>query len=71
MGEAIVLGLKVAEFVVTPSFVEKSLLFRKALPKGYENFTAIGIDGAGNPVGFNSPNKEIITFDLISAGKKL
>ncbi|WP_286166441.1 hypothetical protein [Bacillus sp. E(2018)] len=34
-----------AEFVATPSFVEKSLYFRKALPKGYENFVAIGIDG--------------------------
>jgi hypothetical protein len=46
--------LKEAEFVATHSFVEKSLYFRKALPKGYENFVAFGIDGAGNPVGFNS-----------------
>ncbi len=48
------MGLKEAEFVATPSFVEKSLYFRKALPKGYENFVAIGIDGADNPVEFNS-----------------
>ncbi|MGM0805579.1 MAG: SMI1/KNR4 family protein [Bacillota bacterium] len=70
VGEAIILGLKEAEFVATPSFVEKSLYFRKALPKGYENFTAIGIDGAGNPVGFNSPNTEIITFDFNFGGKE-
>jgi len=71
VGEAVILGLKEAEFVATPSFVEKSLNFRKILPKGYENFTAIGIDGAGNPVGFNSPNTEIITFDLNFGDKEI
>ncbi|MFJ7974876.1 SMI1/KNR4 family protein [Peribacillus sp. NPDC096379] len=71
VGEAIVLGLREAEFVATPSFVEKSLHFRKALPKGYENFIAIGIDGAGNPVGFNSQNTEIITFDFDFSGKEI
>ncbi|SHG99246.1 SMI1/KNR4 family protein [Virgibacillus chiguensis] len=70
VGEAIVLGLKEAEFVATPSFVDKSLHFRKVLPKGYENFTAIGIDGAGNSVGFNFPDTEIITFDFNFGGKK-
>ncbi|MGG0386290.1 hypothetical protein ABEY69_25165 [Priestia filamentosa] len=34
VGEAIVLGLREAEFVATPSFVEKSLQFRSSLPKG-------------------------------------
>lgn len=68
IGEAIILGLKEARFVATPSFVEKSLLFRKVLPKGYENFTVIGIDGAGNPIGFNSPKTEIITFDFDFGG---
>ena len=62
VGEAIVLGLREAEFVATPSFVEKSLQFRNILPEGYENFIVIGVDSAGNPVGFNSPNTEIITF---------
>ncbi|MCW1929664.1 SMI1/KNR4 family protein [Bhargavaea beijingensis] len=71
VGEAIILGLKEAEFVATPSFVEKSLHFRKALPQGYENFTAIGIDGAGNPVGFNYPNTEIIIFDFNFGGKEI
>ena len=71
VGEAIILGLKEAEFVATPSFVEKSLHFRKVLPKEYENFIAIGIDGAGNPVGFNSPNTEIITFDFNFGGKEV
>lgn len=69
VGEAIILGLKEVEFVATPSFVEKSLNFRNILPKGYENFIAIGIDGAGNPVGFNSPNTEIITFDFNFGGR--
>ena len=71
VGEAIILGLKEAEFVATPSFVEKSLHFRKALPKGYENFIVIGIDGAGNPVGFNFPNTEIIIFDFNFGGKEI
>ncbi|MCC5803736.1 SMI1/KNR4 family protein [Rossellomorea vietnamensis] len=71
VGEAIVLGLKEAEFVATPSFVEKSLHFRQELPSGYENFTAIGIDGAGNPVGFNAPNFEIITYDFNFGGKEI
>lgn len=70
VGEAIILGLKEAEFVATPSFVERSLYFRKVLPKGYEKFTAIGIDGAGNPVGFNYPNAAIITFELNFGGNK-
>ncbi|MED4401585.1 SMI1/KNR4 family protein [Metabacillus fastidiosus] len=71
VGEAIVLGLREAEFVVTPSFVEKSLQFRNILPEGYENFIVIGIDGAGNPVGFNFPNTEIITFDFNFRGKEI
>src|SRR5690625_1704653 len=64
VGEFIILGLKEADFVATPSVVHKSLHFRISLPKGYENFIAIGTDGAGNPVGFNSPDTEIITFDF-------
>lgn len=71
VGEAIILGLKEAAFVATPSFVEKSIHFREVLPKGYDNFTVIGIDGAGNPVGFNFPNTEIITFDFNFGGKKI
>ncbi|MED0903247.1 1,3-beta-glucan synthase regulator [Bacillus cereus] len=71
VGEAIVLGLREAEFVATPSFVEKSLQFRNILPEGYENFIVIGIDSAGNPVGFNSPNTEIITFDFDFGGKEI
>ncbi|MDQ0233541.1 SMI1/KNR4 family protein [Metabacillus malikii] len=71
VGEAIILGLKEAEFVATPSFVDKSLHFRKALHKGYEDFIAIGIDGAANPIGFNSPNPEIITFDINFGGKEV
>ncbi|MEH7356859.1 SMI1/KNR4 family protein [Neobacillus drentensis] len=62
VGEVIVLGLKEAEFVATPSFVEQSLKFRDNLPEGYEKFNVIGIDGAGNPIGFNLPNTEIIRF---------
>ena len=71
VGDAIILGLKEAEFVATPSFVEKSLHFRKALPIGYENLIVIGIDGAGNPVGFNSPGTEIITFDFNFGEKEI
>lgn len=71
VGEAIVLGLREAEFVATPSFVEKSLQFRSILPEGYESFIVIGIDGAGNPVGFNPPNTEIITFDFDFGGKEI
>ncbi|MED4532566.1 SMI1/KNR4 family protein [Metabacillus fastidiosus] len=71
VGEAIVLGLREAEFVATPSFVEKSLQFRNILPEGYENFIVIGIDGAGNPVGFNFPNTEIITFDFNFSEKEI
>lgn len=71
IGEAIILGLREAEFITTPSFVQKSLQFRKILPKGYDNFIVIGIDGAGNPVGFNSPNTEIITFDFDYGGKEI
>lgn len=71
VGEAIVLGLREAEFVATPSFVEKSLQFRNILPEGYENFIVIGVDSAGNPVGFNSPNTEIITFDFDFGGKEI
>lgn len=71
VGEAIVLGLREAEFVATPSFVEKSLQFRNILPEGYENFIVIGVDSAGNPIGFNSPNTEIITFDFDFGGKEI
>ncbi|MDT2047729.1 1,3-beta-glucan synthase regulator [Priestia aryabhattai] len=71
VGEAIVLGLREAEFVATPSFVEKSLQFRNILPEGYEKFIVIGVDSAGNPVGFNSPNTEIITFDFDFGGKEI
>lgn len=71
MGEVIILGLREAEFVTTPSFVQKSLQFRKILPEGYENFIVIGICGAGNPIGFNSPNTEIITFDFDFGGKEI
>ncbi|WP_430488072.1 SMI1/KNR4 family protein [Priestia flexa] len=71
VGEAIVLGLREAEFVATPSFVEKSLQFRNILPEGYENFIVIGVDSAGNPVGFNSANTEIITFDFDFGGKEI
>lgn len=71
MGEVIILGLREAEFVTTPSFVQKSLQFKKILPEGYENFIVIGICGAGNPIGFNSPNTEIITFDFDFGGKEI
>ncbi|AMQ07859.1 SMI1/KNR4 family protein [Sporosarcina psychrophila] len=71
VGEAIVLGLREAEFFATPSFVEKSLQFRNILPEGHENFIVIGLDGAGNPVGFNSSNTEIITFDFDFGGKEI
>ncbi|MED3728310.1 SMI1/KNR4 family protein [Priestia filamentosa] len=68
VSEAIVLGLREAEFVATPSFVEKSLQFRS---KGYENFVVIGIDGAGNPIGFNYPYTEIMTFDFNFGEKEI
>ncbi|MCP1446924.1 SMI1/KNR4 family protein [Priestia megaterium] len=71
IGEAIVLGLREAEFVSTPSFVDKSLQFRNMLPQGYEHFVVIGVDSAGNPVGFQYPNKEIIIVDFDFSGKKV
>lgn len=64
VGEAIVLGLTEAEFVSTPSFVDISLKFRGILPVEIENFVVIGIDGAGNPIGFASPHTEIISVDF-------
>lgn len=70
IGEAIILGLKEAEFVATPSFVKQSLHFRHILPEGYKKFIAIEVDGAGNPVGFNSPDPEIIAFDFDFGGKE-
>ncbi len=64
VGEAIVLGLTEAEFVSTPSFVDISLKFRGILPVEIENFVVIGLDGAGNPIGFASPHTEIISVDF-------
>ncbi|AWB43686.1 1,3-beta-glucan synthase regulator [Paenibacillus sp. CAA11] len=71
VGEAIVLGLNEAELVATPSFVDKSLQFRSILPEGYENFVVIGVDGAGNPIGFDSSNGEIIVFDFDFGGTEI
>ncbi len=71
IGDVIVLGLSEAEFVTTPSFVEKSLQFRNILLEGYQNFIVIGVDGAGNPVGFNYPNTEIFAFDFDFGGKEI
>lgn len=71
IGEAVVLGLREAEFVSTPSFVDKSLQFRNMLPQGYEHFVVIGVDSAGNPVGFQYPNKEIIIVDFDFGGKNV
>lgn len=70
VGEVIVLGLREAEWVSMPSFVEQSLRFRTILPKGYENFVVIGIDGAGNPVGFSDSDGGIISFDFDFGGDK-
>ncbi|WP_375345383.1 hypothetical protein ACEWPB_15685 [Priestia megaterium] len=67
--EAVVLGLREAEFVSTPSFVDKSIQFRNILPQGYEHFVVIGVDSAGNPVGFQYPNKEIVIVDFDFGGK--
>lgn len=71
VGETIILGLREAEYVATPSFVKQSLLHRENLPYGYEKFVVIGIDGAGNPVGFNFPNKEIIRFHYDKGEKEV
>lgn len=69
VGEIIVLGLKEAELVSTPSFVTESLRFRNELPDGYSKFVTVGIDGAGNPIGYNYPNIEIIKFDFDFGGE--
>ncbi|WP_243292955.1 SMI1/KNR4 family protein [Bacillus sp. FJAT-47783] len=62
VGEAIILGLREAEYVATPSFVEQSLKYRENLLEGYEKFVVIGIAGSGNPVGFNLSGNPIIRF---------
>ncbi|MDR9795267.1 SMI1/KNR4 family protein [Aeribacillus pallidus] len=71
VGEAIILGLREAEYVATPSFVEQSLKHRESLPDGYEKFVVIGIDGSGNPIGFNFPGKEIIRFHYDTGDKEV
>lgn len=68
VGKVIVLGLREAEFVATPSFVEQSLEFRKQLPVEYSKMVVIGVDGAGNPVGFNPSDSTIFVFDFDFGG---
>nr|WP_069681009.1 SMI1/KNR4 family protein [Clostridium sp. ZBS13] len=63
VGATVILGLGEAQFVSTPSFVNQTIEFRGELPNKYKDFVVIGVDGAGNPIGFNSPSKEIILFD--------
>lgn len=63
VGTTVILGLGEAQFVSTPSFVEETLKFRRELSSKYEKIVIIGVDGAGNPIGFNSPNEEIILYD--------
>ena len=63
VGSTVILGLGEAQFVSTPSFVNETIEFRRELPSKYKKFVVIGVDGAGNPIGFNSPSKEIVLFD--------
>ncbi len=69
VGSTVILGLGEAEYVSTPSFVNETIEFRNDLSENYKNFVVIGIDGAGNPIGFNSPSKEIILFDFDFGGE--
>lgn len=59
----VILGLREAEFVPTPSFVKVSQQYRKELPEKFKNFVVIGVDGAGNPIGFNYPEEDIVMYD--------
>lgn len=59
----VILGLGESEFFYRLSFVEATLSFRNELPDKYEKFVVVGMDGAGNPVGFNAPDRKIILFD--------
>lgn len=63
VGTTVILGLGKPQFVSTSSFVEETIRFRNELPGKYKNFVVIGVDGAGNPIGFNLPSKEIVLFD--------
>lgn len=63
VGSTVILGLGETQFVYRPSFVEETLNFREELPSEYKKIVIIGVDGAGNPIGFNPPNREIILYD--------
>lgn len=72
VGKAIVLGLHEAEFVATPSVVDVSNQFREELrdqlPE-YDRLVVIGVDGAGNPVGFLPGDPCIFTHDHDFGGR--
>jgi len=70
VSEAIILGLREAEFVPTPSFVEESIHFRNQLPKDFSDIVVIGVDGAGNPIGFKSNESTIFIYDFDFGGRR-
>lgn len=51
VGEAIIMGLSSGVYVPTQSIVTTSMKFRNEFPE-YKNLVVIGIDGAGNFIGF-------------------
>ncbi|MFD1434310.1 SMI1/KNR4 family protein [Kroppenstedtia eburnea] len=63
VGDAVILGLRQAEFLSTPSFVKETEAFRNDLPKEYSNMIVIGVDGAGNPIGFQPPDQTTFLLD--------
>ncbi|QKG83921.1 SMI1/KNR4 family protein [Kroppenstedtia pulmonis] len=69
VGQAVILGLREAEFFPTPSFIEESLDFRKHLPSAYSKMVVIGVDGAGNPIGFIYPSEMIFVYDHDFGGR--
>ncbi|WP_107724449.1 hypothetical protein [Desmospora activa] len=69
IGNVVVLGLREAEFVPTPSFFDQTIKYRKELPIEYSNTIVIGVDGVGNPVGFIPPDTSIFVFDQNFGGR--
>lgn len=67
--QAVILGLREAEFLPTSSFIEQSLDFRKQLPSEYSKMVVIGVDGAGNPIGFIYPSETIFVYDYDFGGR--
>lgn len=63
VGDAVIPGLRQAEFLSTPSFTEETGDFRNVLPEEYSSMIVIGVDGAGNPIGFLPPDQTIFLFN--------